>query len=236
MTKLIKYIIVLCLVISFFACKKRIQNLPHYTVSKVFKTDTLTTVDVHISSRITAVQLLLIAGKLKADSTQIQNLSVHYLLPGNTNLSAGDHSYYASATYIRENEVKATDTLKDDNGYVFRIKIFGLDSVKAKRLLNLQPKEIAGKNALGRYIDDYSHTIIIPFNDPLDKKNNLYIIELDSTAKVVSATMPLKIKSGGTEKWQVTQSGDYITLKDSVLTQYAADGFGVPFNSIKSGI
>ena len=87
---------------------------------------------------------------------------------------------------------------------------------------------------LGRFIDDYNHTVIIPFTDPLDEKKDLYIIELDSTAKIVSATMPQKVNDGF-EKWLVTPNGDYITLKDSVLTQYAADGLGVPFNSIKSG-
>ncbi len=103
-------------------------------------------------------------------------------------------------------------------------------------MLALQPKEIADKNVLGRFIDDYNHTVIIPFNDPSDKKNSLYIIELDSTASVVSRTIPQKVVNDGVEKWLVTKNGDYITLKNNVLTQYAADGLGVPFNSIKSGI
>ncbi len=236
MTRFIKNTTLICLITAFFACSKTAQNVPHYAVSKVFKTDTLTTVNVHINSRMTAADLLLIAGKLKTDSAKIQNLDVHYLLPGNTDLSAGDNSYYASARYIKDSEVKSTDTLKDDNGDVFRIKIFGLSREKVKTLLSLKPKEIFGKVILGRFIDDYNHTVIIPFNDPLDEKSDLYVIEIDSTAKVVSATMPLKIKDNGIEKWQVTQNGDYITLKDSVLTQYAADGLGVPFNSIKSGI
>ncbi len=105
----------------------------------------------------------------------------------------------------------------------------------AWKLLTRQPKEIAGKNVLGRFIDDYNHTLIIPFYDPQDKKGELYIIEIDSTAKVVSATIPHKINDGGVDKWLVTPNGDYITLKDSVIAQFAADGLGVPFNSIKSG-
>jgi hypothetical protein len=232
---LTKNIFICCLALSFFACKKQ-QNIPQYTISKVFKSDTLNTVNVHIGNRMTAGQLLLIAGKLKSDSAQIQNLAIHYLLPGNTDISMGDNSYYASARYVKENDVKPTDTLKDDNGNVFRIKIFGLNREQAKHLLSLQPKEIAGKNVLGRFIDDYNHTVIIPFMDKFDKKNDLYIIELDSTAKIVSATVPQKIIEGGIEKWLVTQNGDYLTLKNSVLTQYAANGLGVPFNSIKSGI
>jgi hypothetical protein len=236
MIKFIKNIIAICLIMSFLACSKNAGNIPNYSVSKVFKTDSVTMLNVHIGIRITARQLLLIANKLKNDSTQIKDLEIHYLLPGNTETSAGDNSYYASARFIRDNEVKSTDTLKDDDGNIVRVKIFGLNEAQAKHLLTLQTKEIAGKDVLGRFIDDYNHTVIIPFKDPSDKKNNLYIVELDSAAKVVSATMPLKINDGGIEKWMVTQHGDYITLKDSILTQYAADGLGIPFNSIKSGI
>ncbi len=221
------------LLMIFFGCAGKRHNIPAYTVSKVFKTDSITTVNVHINIRGTTGQLLLIAGKLRADSIQIKNLEIHYLLPGNSDISMGDHSYYASARLLKENEVKPTDTLKDDAGNVFRIKIFGLNHAQVIRLLTLQPKEIALKSALGRFIDDYNHTVIIPFTDD---KNELKIIELDSTAKVVSATVPFKIKDDGIEKWQVTQQGDYITLKDSILAQFSADGLGVPFNSIKSGI
>ncbi len=235
MKKIIKYIIPATVMFTVAACTKKAQNVPHYTVSKEFKSDTLTTVNVHIDNRLTTAQLVLIAGKLKTDSAQIQNLAIHYLLPGNTDLSAGDNSYYASARFLKDNQALATDTLKDDNGNIVRIKLFGLSSAQAKQLLALNPKEIAGKNVLGRFIDDYNQTVIIPFKDPVDKKDDLYVIELDSTAKIVSATIPQKKVEDGVEKWLVTQNGDYITVKDSVLAQYAVDDMGVPFNSIKSG-
>jgi hypothetical protein len=234
--KTLRAVVFYCLIISLFTCNKAPQNIPHYTISKVFKTDSVTTVNVHIDKRMVAADLLLIAGKLEADSANIKNLAIHYLLPGNTEISAGDNSYYAAAQYIKQIEIKAADTLKDNNGNIVRLKLFGLDSAKAKRLLLLQPKEIAGKNILGRFIDDYSHTVIIPFKEPGDKKNKLYIVELDSTAKIVSATVPQKIVDNGVEKWLVTQGGDYITLQNNILTQYAANGLGIPFNSIKSGI
>ena len=224
------------LIILVSSCGKKPKDIPPFTISKEFKTDSVTTINVHIASRIKLSQLALIAGKVKTDSIAIKNLEVHYLLPGNSEIAAGDNSYYASAKFVRENEVKPTDTLKDDNGNVFRIKILGLDSVKAKNLLALQPKEIENKTVLGRFIDDYNHTVIIPFKDTLDKKGNLYIIELDSTAKVVSATMSLNENNGNNEKWKVTPNGDYITIKNNVLSQFAADGLGLPFNSIKSGI
>ena len=222
--------------IVFLSCGKKAQVVPRYNISKVFRSDSVTIVDVHISNRMPAAQILLIAGKLKTDSLKLQNLVVHFLLPGNTDLSAGDNSYYASARYVKESFVKSTDTLKDDAGNVFRVKIFGLSQEQSKHLLTLQPQEISGKNVLGRFIDDYNHTVIIPFTDGADKTGKLYIIELDSAAKIVSATMPLKVNDAGDAKWLVTQNGDYITIKDSVLTQYAGDGLGVPFNSIRSGI
>jgi len=220
---------------ALFACKKP-QEVPHYTVSKVTKTDTLTTVNVHIGSRMKSSDLMLIAGKIKKDSAKLQNLKVAFLLPGNTEISAGDHSYYASAKFVNANQVASFDTLKDNEGNVVRLKIFGLSQPQVTHLLSLQPKEITGKNVLGRFIDDYNHTVIIPFDDPTDKKREVYIIEIDSAAKVVSGTIPHILNDGGVEKWLVTEHGDYITLKDSVLTQFAGDGLGIPFNSIKAGI
>ena len=236
MIKFKKCTTVICLIMSFFSCGKKAQDIPYYTVSKVFKTDSVTTVNVHINNRVKSDQLLIIAGKLKTDSAQIQNLEVHFLLPGNAEITSGDNSYYASARFVKENEVKPADTLKDYNGNVLRIKIFGLSNGQAKHLLTLQPTEIQGKKVIGRFIDDYNHTVIIPFEDTATKKNDLYVIELDSTSKIVSATMPLKVNDGGVEKWMVTQNGDYITIKNNILSQYTGDGMGLPFNSIKSGI
>ncbi|MCR8557966.1 hypothetical protein KXD93_09950 [Mucilaginibacter sp. BJC16-A38] len=235
MKNVINTLLLTCFAVFFIACKKP-QEIPHYTVSKIFKTDTATTVNVHIANRMTRQQLVLIAGKVKKDSAQIQNLRISFLLPGNSETSAGDNSYYASAKFIDANKVASYDTLKDDDGNVLRLKVFGLSQGQAKHLLSLQPKEIANKNVMGRFIDDYNHTVIIPFDDPLDEKKEVYIIELDSAAKAVSKTIPVKVKDAGIEKWLVTQHGDYMTLKDSVLTQYGADGLGLPFNSIKSGI
>lgn len=231
MMKFMKIVVVCCLMLGFVACKQSV-TAPNYTVSKVFKTDSGTTVNVRIDRRVTGDELVAIAGKLKSDSSQWQNLNIRYLLPGNSDITTGDNSYYAGIKYINESNIKSVDTLKDDNGNVIRLKVWGLSHEKVKHLLGMQPAEIAGKNVMGRFIDDYNHTVIIPFTD---SKNELYIIELDSAAKVVSATMPLKVKEGAIEKWHVTEGGDYITLKDSVLSQYGADSYGIPFNSIRSG-
>jgi hypothetical protein len=217
------------------SCSKKQQNVPHYTISKIFKTDTLTTVDVHIANRLPAAQLILIAAKIKTDSVNITNLAIHYLLPGNTDVSAGDHSFYAAIRYLKDSEVKQTDSIKDDNGNAVRLTVFGLDSAKAQALIALQPDVIVGKNVLGKFVDDYAKTLIIPFKDPTDKKDELFVIELNAMGNIVSSTVPQKDAEDGVEKWLVDKNGDYITIKDSVLAQYPSNGLGLPFNSIKSG-
>lgn len=234
--RLKKNILFGCLALGFFACSKKQQNVPRYAISKIFKTDTLTTVDVHIAGRFSSSQLVLIAGKIKADSDKIANLSVHYLLPGNTDVSAGDHSFYAAIRYLKDSQVKPTDTIKDDNGNTLRLKIFGLDSAKAGALLALQPDVMVGKKVLGKFVDDYDHTLIIPFKDPTDKKDELFVIELDAMGNIVSSTVPQKDVENGVEKWLVDKNGDYIMIKDSVLAQYSPQDLGLPFNTIKSGI
>ncbi len=217
------------------SCSKKQQNIPLYSISKIFKTDTLTTVDVHIANRFSVAQLVLIAGKIKTDSPKLTNLAIHYLLPGNTDVNAGDHSFYASVKYIKDNDVKPTDSLKDDNGNALRLNIFGLDSAKAQALLALQPNVITGKNVLGKFVDDYARTLIIPFKDPADKNDELFVIELNAMGNIVSSTVPKNNVEDGVEKWYVDKNGDYITVKDSVLSQYPSNALGLPFNSIRSG-
>ncbi|HZY35864.1 MAG TPA: hypothetical protein VFE53_04405 [Mucilaginibacter sp.] len=233
MKSFIKILAVVSIALAISCSKK--QHIPPYSISKVFKTDSLTTVDVRIAQRMPAAQLVLIAGKIKIDSVKITNLAIHYLLPGNTDVSAGDHSFYAAIRYLKDNEVKQTDTVKDNDGNTVRLNIFGLDSAKAQALLALQPDVIVGKNILGKFVDDYAKTLIIPFKDPTDKKDEIFVIELNAMGNIVSSTVPQKDVEDGVEKWKVDKNGDYITIKDSVLAQYGSDGLGLPFNSIKSG-
>ena len=235
--KSVLYIIFTCsVIIILYSCNKRLAQIQPFTISKVFSTDTLTTINAHINNRLNNAELLAISGKIKADSAKLKNMEIHFLLPGNSDISAGEHSYYAKAKFINESDIRSSDTLKDDNGNVLRLRVWGLSKVKAQKLLAMNPIDLNLKVLLGKYIDDYSRTVIIPFADTMNSEGNIYIIEVDSSAKVVSRNIPLKIKDKGSQKWQVTQSGDYITVKDSVLSQFAADGLGLPFNSIKSGI
>jgi len=235
MKSYIKLLVIACLAFTA-SCSTKQPKVPHYTISKIFKTDTLTTIDVRISNRFSTAQLVSIAGKIKTDSAKITSLAIHYLLPGNTDVTAGDHSFYAAIRYLKDNQIKPTDSIKDAGGNAVRLTRFGLDSAKAQALLALQPDVVTGKKVLGKFVDDYAGTLIIPFKDPADKNDELFVIELNAMGNVVSSTVPKKNVEDGVTKWYVDKNGDYITIKDGVLSQYPSNGLGLPFNSIKSGI
>jgi hypothetical protein len=217
-----------------FGCTKR--EVPHFTISRLVKSDTASKLTVNIGKRLSQADLLSIAAKIKADSSALPNLQLCYLLPGHNDKNTGDNNFYAIAKYPNKEKATEQDTLKDADGNAVRLKITGLTDQVAKHLLGLNPKEITGKNILGRFVDDYNQTVIVPFTEANDPKHELYIIELDTAGKVVSATVPMRDNKDGIEKFVVTHRGDYCTLKDSVLTQYSVDDLGLPYNSIKSGI
>lgn len=214
------------------ACNKH-KNVPKYELGKITKSDTADQVDVWIDTRMTATELVAIAGKIKSDSDKLKNLKFIYLLPGNAEITTGPNSFYATLRYLNTATITAADTLKDSEGDAVRLKIFGLNENKAQQLFGVTHQELAGQKLVGKFIDDYNHTVIIPFYDHA-ANNELKIIELDSSGNVASATIPEVVNEKGVIKWKVTEHGDYMLYKDSVLSQYAIDGFGVPFNSIKA--
>jgi len=217
-----------------FGCKK--GNIPHYTISRLVKSDTASKLTININSRLNQAQLLAIATKVKADSAKLPKLQINYLLSGHSDKGTGLNNYYAVAKYPDGATTNMQDTLKDDDGNIVRLKVNGLSAQIAKKLINLNPKEIEGKTVLGRYVDDNNQTLIVPFMNKAGTKTEIYVIELDTTGKVVSATVPVVVVKDGVKKLLVTQHGDYITIKDSLLTQYAVDDFGLPYNSIRSGL
>ncbi|MGN8071644.1 hypothetical protein [Mucilaginibacter sp. 22184] len=226
----------LCLVIvlAAFGCKKR--DVPHYTISRVVKSDTAIKLTVNISTRLSQTDLLNIAAKIKADSSALSNLQLCYMLPGHNDKNTGPDNFYAVAKYPAASVTTMQDTLKDADGTIVRLNIKGLSAQDAKHLLELDPREIQGKHILGKFIDDSNHTLIVPFTEVNDPKKEVYIIEFDGTGKVVSATVPMRDNKDGIDKLIVSHRGDYCTLKDSVLTQYSIDDLGLAYNSIKSGI
>ncbi|WP_184545246.1 hypothetical protein [Mucilaginibacter sp. FT3.2] len=226
------YILFVALLAS--ACTKK--NIPHYTIARVTKSDTASKVIVNIGSRLSETELLSIAGKIKADSATLTNLQVYYLLTGHNEKSTGPNNFYATAKYPSAQLATMQDTLKDNDGNVVRLKITGLSAQVAKKFITLIPKEISGQKILGHFIDDNNATLIIPFIDVVDPQKELHLLELDTAGKVVSATIPTVVNKDGIQQLMVTQRGDYITLKDSILTQYSIDDMGLPYNSIKSGL
>lgn len=231
MKKLPLYICVLLLTIG---CTKK--DVPPYTISRVTKSDTASKLVINIKARLTQAQLLSIATKVKADSTALPNLQLCFLLPGHSDKNTGSNNFYAIAKYPNAQITTMQDTLKDDDGNIVRLKITGVSAQTAKKLIALHPKELKDQNFYGHFIDDNNQTVIIPFRDFTDPKKELYILELDTTGKVVSATIPTVITKDGQERWLVTDRGDYMVLKDSVLSQYSIDDMGLPYNSIKSGL
>lgn len=225
-----------CLIIMLvaFGCTKK--NVPHYTISRVTKSDTATRLTVKIDDRLKWTELLSITSQIKADSAKLSNLQLNFLLPGHNDKSTGANTFYAVARYPQGDKVTMQDTTKDADGNTVRLNILGLSPEKAKYLLDLNPADLDGKNIIGRFIDDNNHTVIVPFTDMAGGKKETYIIELDTTGTVVSRTIPLMDNRDGIEKLHVSQAGDYITIKDSVLTQYAAHDMGLPYNSMKAGI
>ncbi|QEC75938.1 hypothetical protein [Mucilaginibacter ginsenosidivorax] len=226
------YILSVALLAS--ACIKK--DVAYYSISKVTKSDTASKVIVNIKARLTKDQLLGIAGKIKSDSAALPNLQLCYMLPGHNDKNTGSNNFYAIAKYPSAQTATMQDTLKDSEGNVVRLKITGVSAQMAQKLVNFHPKELKDQNFFGHFIDDNNHTVIIPFRDLTDPKKEYYILELDTTGKVVSATIPTVVTKDGIEKWFVTDRGDYITIKDSILTQYSIDDLGMPYNSIKSGL
>lgn len=224
-----------CLIIILLAlgCSKKV---PNYTISRVTKTDTATKLTVNIPGRLKWAELLSITSKIKADSAKLPNLQLYFMLPGHNDKSTGANNFYAIARYPKTEQLSMQDTTKDGDGNTVRLSILGLSAQKAKHLLGFNPEDLNGKNIIGRFIDDNNHTVIVPFTEIEGGKRETKIIELDTLGNIVSRTIPLVDSRDGAEKLHVTQRGDYITIKDSVLTQYSIDDLGLPYNSIKAGI
>jgi len=87
---------------------------------------------------------------------------------------------------------------------------------------------------VGKFIDDAAGTVSIIYDDRKDEQ--FYVIELDGDGKVTSKIQPMAITHNGVQKLVVSPRGDYMTLKDSILTMFSIDEPEKPFRSIKEGI
>ncbi|HTH81974.1 MAG TPA: hypothetical protein VL490_03510 [Mucilaginibacter sp.] len=227
-----KKILIICLVV-LTACNSK-PTTP-FQILKSVKSNGGAKMDVLVKSRITKQQMIAIAATIKSDSSQYNALQIDYLLPGSSYKNAGGVTVYATITYHNKAALTGTDTVEDADKNLLSFQFVGFTPEKAKHLLSIEPEIMGGKTALGKFIDDNTQTITIIYEDK-SAQDPTHILELDSTGKVISAIVPMEITDKGVKKMVVSQQGDYMTLKDSVLTLYSSEDLQKPYRSIKQGI
>ncbi|MEO8887247.1 MAG: hypothetical protein ABI367_14370 [Mucilaginibacter sp.] len=227
-----KIIIVLLVVLA--GCHSDKPTVP-FTILKVVKADGgVTKMDILIPGRLERQQMLDIAAKVKRDSSQYDNLQIDYLLPGNSYKNSGGVIVYATAAYHPQGKTTARDTVKDYNDKPLSFDFNGITRLQAGKLLAVEPAEMVGKTLLGRFIDDDLKTMILVYEDKAD--NQKYILELDTTGKIIAPIIPKIVNQDGISKMVITEHGDYMTLKDSILTMYSGLEPEKPYRTLKKGI
>jgi hypothetical protein len=223
----------LILLVALAACNTNKPTAP-YKIVKVETKDGLTWMDVSIPARLDKQQLLDIAAKIKRDSSHYDNLRLDYILPGYNYDNLGGVSVYASTFYRPAAKYTDADTIRDNNNNLLSFEFVGIAPDKAKKLLAIELPEMKDKTLLGRFIDDNLNTVTLIYNDKKD--NQKYILELDTAGTVVSPVVPKVINHNGIDKMIVTQQGDYMTLKDSILTMYSSEAPETPYRTLREGM
>ncbi|WP_214070754.1 hypothetical protein [Mucilaginibacter sp. dw_454] len=227
-----KKLLILCLVV-LTACHSKPKT--PFQILKSVKIKDGVKLDVQVNSRISKQEMIDITAYIKSDSSQYNNLQVDFILPGNSYQNKGGVNIYATAAYHDKTIVSPADTVADKDKNFLSFEFVGFSPAKAKQLLELDPKELSGKQLIGKFIDDNTKTITMIAQDK-HEDNQLYILELDSAGKVVSAIAPMEVTVKGVHKMVVTQQGDYMVLKDSILTMYSIADYDKPFRSIKQDL
>lgn len=218
--------------LALAACNSERPTVP-FKILKVAKVGDVTKMDVSIPGRLTKQQMLDISAKIKKDSAQYENLQLDYLLPNNNYTNLGGVMIYATAAYRPVAKATPADTIRDYNDKILSFEYIGIDPAKAQKLLSIEPAEMVGKDLLGKFIDDDLKTMSLVYTDTKDEK---YILELDTAGQVVSAVMPKVINHNGIDKMVISEHGDYMTLKDSILTMYSSDDPEKPYRTLKKGL
>ena len=229
MKKLIPFICLLLLI----GCTDKPTS--PYIILKVSKTNGGAQFDVQVYGRLSKAQLIAIASKIKSDSSRYENLQLDYLLPGNSYKNAGGITVYATAAYHEKRKITAIDTVKDLHGNSLSFEFTGFTQEQARHMFSFDPKEVNGKNILGKFIDDFTKTVSIVCKDN-DNEGQVYILELDTAGKIVSATEPLMITHNGVHKLVISPKGDYCLLDENTLTMYSSDDPNKPYRSLKAGM
>lgn len=230
MKKLLPLLIILTI---FCGCTDKPTS--PYVISKAIKTKDGEKFDVMLYARLTKPEMVAIASKIKKDSSQYDNLQLDYLLPGNSYKNAGGVTVYAIVDYHEPKNVTPADTVMDLHDNRLRLEFVGFTPVEAKKLFAFKPEGMDGKTLSGKFIDDYTKTISFIYKDSGDK-GQTYILELDTTGKVVSATQPMQVMIKGTQRLVISANGDYCTLQDGTLTLYSSDDPEKPYRTLKAGI
>jgi hypothetical protein len=206
-----------------------------YVILKTTKAAGGAKFDVQVYGRLTKQQMVAISSKIKKDSSQYDNLQLDYLLPGNSFKNTGGITVYATANYHEPKNVTPADTVMDLHDNRLNFEFVGFTPGEAKKLFALNPPDMETKTLLGKFIDDYTKTISLIYKDGKDEEQ-IYILELDTAGKVVSATQPLEVTHNGVQKLVISPKGDYCTLENSTLTMYSIDDPDKPYRSLKAGI
>jgi len=230
MKKLIPFILIISV---FFGCSDKPTS--PYVITKSIKLNGVARLDVQLYGRLTKPQMVAIASKIKKDSAQYENLQLDYLLPGNSYKNLGGVIIYATATYHEPKKVTPADTVMDLHDNRLDFQFTGFTPQEAQKLIQLNPKEMETKEILGKFIDDQTKTISIVYKEGKEEEQ-IYILELDPTGKIVSATQPLEVSHNGVQKLVISPKGDYCTLIDGTLTMYSSDNPDTPYRSLKAGI
>ncbi|MGY3212815.1 hypothetical protein [Mucilaginibacter sp. HD30] len=225
--------IFLILLVALAACNSNKPTEP-YSITNVAKTADGAKMDVQLKGRISKQQMLDIAGNIRNDSTQHAALELNFLLPGNSYKNTGGVIVYAIAGYPKPGVVTAKDTIRDYDNKPMNFEFIGFTPEAAQHLLSISPEEMVGKLVVGKFIDDAAGTVSIIYDDRKDEQ--FYVIEMDGDGKVTSKIQPMAITHNGVKKLVVSPRGDYMTLKDSILTMFSIDEPEKPFRSIKEGI
>lgn len=225
--------VLFALLVVSSACSSNKPTEP-YSIANVAKTKEGAKMDVQLKARLSRQQMLDIAGNIRNDSSHYDALELQFLLPGNSYKNTGGVIVYALAGYPKPGIVTAKDTLRDYDNKILNFQFVGFTPEAAQHLLSFNPSEMVGKPILGKFIDDAAGTISIIYDDKKD--GQYYIIELDADGNVVSKIQPMAITHNGIQKLIVSQRGDYMTVKDSILTMYSIDDPERPFRSVKAGI
>lgn len=223
----------LFIAIALVACHSKPKT--PFQILKSVKIKDGAKLDVQVNGRISKQEMVDIAAYIKSDSSQYNNLQIDYILPGNSYQNKAAITVYATAAYHDKAILAPADTVKDNDNNLLSFEFVGFTAAKAKELLAFDPKDMIGKHIIGKFIDDDTKTISIIYEDK-QADNQLYILELDTVGKVVSAIQPMEVTSKGIRKMVVSQQGDYMVLKDSILTMYSSTDYDKPFRSIKQGL